>query len=48
MYYESIYMYGRTSVSQTRQTSFRPKTQGYGLIISAFSIMQIQFWNEFI
>ena len=40
-------MHGRTSVSSTRQIFLRPKTQDYGLIITAFSIMRIQFWNEF-
>ena len=33
------YMHGRTSVSPTRQIPLRSKTQGYGLIISAFSVM---------
>ena len=41
-------MHGRTSVSSTRQIFLRPKTQGYELIISIFSVMRTQFWNEVI
>ena len=39
------YMHGRTLVSPTRQIPLRSKTQDYGLIISAFSVMWVRFWN---
>ena len=37
-----------TLLKYTRQIPLRPKTQGYGLIISIFSVMRIRFWNEYI
>ena len=36
-------IHARTSVSPTRQIFHRPKTQDYGLIISAFSITKVGF-----
>ena len=42
------FMCGRTSVSPTRQIFLCPKTQDYGLIISALLVRKIHVLNEFI